>query len=181
MNTFIALLRAINVGGHRKIRMDDLSEMFTSLGYENIKTYIQSGNVIFSSPERDVKKLAESVETEIETGFGHDVPVMIRTQKQFEKLINRNPFEGRDKDPFRLYVTFFKETPPDTKQNELKNLSSDTEIFDFVEGELFSLINKKTGKKEMFSNNFVEKVCGTPGTSRNWNSVNKILDLMNEI
>lgn len=181
MTTYIALLRAINVGGHRKIKMKDLRGMFNSMGFKNVKTYIQSGNVIFSTSETDMEKLAGFIETEIESRFGHDVPVMIRTQRQFEKLILRNPFEGREKDPFRLYVTFFRETPPDEKQNELMDLSSDTEIFEFTDGELFSLINKKSGKKEMFSNNFVEKVCGISGTSRNWNSVNKILDLVNEI
>lgn len=177
MKRFIALLRAINVGGYRKIKMQDLRDMFEKMGFENVQTYIQSGNVIFDSDETNHKKLSQSIKDQIKSDFGHDVPVMIRTRNNFKHLINNNPFDAQDEDPFQLYVTFFLETPSKEKQQELKNLSTDIEKYEFYNGELFSLINKKTNQKPNFSNNYVEKIIEIPGTGRNWRSVNKIFEM----
>lgn len=177
MITYIALLRAINVGGYRKIKMADLRNMFEKLGFKNVQTYIQSGNVIFDSDEEDSDKLSQSIEEKIKSDFGHDVPVMIRTRDKLKNLINDNPFEGQDEDPFMLYVTFFLETPPQEKQQEMTSLSSEIERFEFLNGELFSLIDKKTDQKTNFSNGYVEKIIGIPGTGRNWRSVNKIFEM----
>lgn len=108
MNSYIALLRAINVGGYRKIKMESLRGMFDSAGFNDVTTYIQSGNVIFSSPESVPGTLAETIETEIKNTFGHDVDVIIRTQEHFKSLIRKNPFRDKDRSPFKFYVTFFK-------------------------------------------------------------------------
>lgn len=177
MTTFIALLRAINVGGYRKIKMKNLRSMFETMGFENVRTYIQSGNVIFDSEENDSELLSESITKQIKSDFGHDVPVMIRTRDELKNLIDKNPFDGQNEDPIRLYVTFFLEIPTAEKQEELTSLSSDIEKFDFVNGDLFSLIDKKTDQKVNFSNSYVEKIIGIPGTGRNWRSVNKIFDM----
>lgn len=179
MKKYIALLRAINVGGHRKIKIQDLRDMFETMGFDHVQTYIQSGNVIFDSDENDPKKLSQSIEEQIKSDFDHEVPVMIRTHGQFKNIIDQNPFDGQSDDCFKLYITFFLETPSNEKQQELKDLSNDIEIFDFVNGELFSLIDKKTDQKVNFSNNFVEKIAGIPGTVRNWKSVNKIFEMAN--
>ncbi len=177
MEKYIAFLRAINVGGYRKIKMQNLRDMFEAMGFEHVETYIQSGNVIFDSDETDPTVLSQSIEQQIESEFGHDVPVMVRTREQLENLIKNNPFDGQEDKRFKLYVTFFLETLPKEKQQELKSLSSDIEKFDFVNGELFSLIDKTTDQKTNFSNNFVEKMIGIPGTGRNWRSVNKIYEM----
>lgn len=180
MNRYIAFLRAINVGGYRKIKMDDLRNMFESMGCENVQTYIQSGNVVFDSDESDSTLLSQSIEKEIESEFGHDVPVMIRTPNDLKKLISENPFDSKNKDPFKLYVFFFLQAPPLEKQQKLKELSSDIEKFDFVDGDLFSLIDKSTDQKVNFSNSFVEKLFGIPGTNRNWKTVNKMLEMASD-
>lgn len=177
MKTYIALLRAINVGGHRKIKMADLRNMFESMGFEEVKTYIQSGNVVFKSTLNDTEKLADSIEKEIEKVFGHDVTVMIRTPDDFEALLKKNPFDGMDEDPYRLYITFFRKRISAEIQLKLTEKSNEFEKFEFMNGELFSLINKKSGQKVMFSNQFVEKSTGFPATIRNRNSVTKILAL----
>lgn len=177
MHTYIALLRAINVGGYRKIKMQDLRNMFKKMGFKNVQTYIQSGNVIFDSDSNDSQTLSQSIKEQIHSDFGHDVPVMIRTSEDLKHLINNNPFDGQNEDPFRLYVTFFLETPPKEKQQELTSMSSDIEQFEFLNGELFSLIDKETDQKTNFSNNYVEKIIGIPGTGRNWRSVNKIFEM----
>lgn len=180
MKRYIALLRAINVGGYRKIKMQDLREMFEKMGFKNVQTYIQSGNVIFDSDESDPKLLGQSIEEKIHSDFGHQVPVMIRTRERLKNLIHSNPFDGQDEDPFMLYVTFFLEIPAKEQQQELKALSSDIETFDFVNGDLFSLIDKTTEEKTNFSNNFVEKMIGIPGTGRSWRSVNKIYEMVSK-
>ena len=177
MKKYIALLRAINVGGHRKIKMADLREMFISMGFENVITYIQSGNVIFNASDTDSENFARSIEQQIKNTFGYDVSVIIRSANQLEELIRLNPFKDQDRSPFKIYITFFCEPPPDAKQQLLLDQSNETEIFRFVNGDLFSLINKKTGQKERFSNNFVEKIIGIPGTTRNRNSLEKIFKL----
>lgn len=177
MNTYIAFLRAINVGGYRKIKMKDLREMLEKMGLKNVRTYIQSGNVVFDSDESDPKILETSIEQQILSDFGHDVPVMIRTDKQLQELIDKNPFEAKEVDPFKLYVTFFLETPPQKKQEELISLTSDIEKFTFLNGDLFALIDKKTIKKVNFSNAYIERIIGIPGTNRNWKTVNKMVEM----
>lgn len=177
MNRYIAFLRAINVGGYRKIKMQDLREMFENMGFGNVQTYIQSGNVLFDTDESDPTALTHSITKKIESEFGHEVPVMIRTPKHLNKLINKNPFHDKHEDPFKLYVTFFLGSPSPEKQQDIRDLSSDIEKFDFVDGDLLSLIDKKTDQKVNFSNNYVEKVIGIPGTGRNWRTVNKMLKM----
>lgn len=167
MTKYIALLRAINVGGYRKIKMENLREMFGNMGFKNVQTYIQSGNVIFDSDVKDVRSLSLSIENEIKHKFGHDVPVVIRTRDELSSLIIKNPFDGENEDPFRLYITFFLDTPAKQKQSELQELSTSVETFEFVNGDLFSLVNKKTDQKVLFSNSFIEKTIGIPCTGRN--------------
>lgn len=151
--------------------------MFVKMGFESVLTYIQSGNVIFDADENDPKSIGKSIEEQIQSEFGHDVPVMIRTREELKNLIDQNPFDSREEDPFMLYVTFFLENPPEEKQEKLKALSSDIEQFEFLDGDLFSLIDKKTDLKIKFSNNYIEKIIGVPATGRNWRSVNKIYEM----
>jgi uncharacterized protein (DUF1697 family) len=181
MTTYIALLRAINVGGHRKIKMEDLRKMFDSMGFENVKTYIQSGNVVFSSPETDSAEVAGVIESAILNHFGHVVDVIIRTPEHFKSLTENNPFRNEMAPPFMLYVTFFKNSLSKDIQQKFISISSKMEKYKFTNGELFSLINKKSGQKELFSNNYVEKIAGVSGTTRNWNSVIKITALGSEL
>jgi uncharacterized protein (DUF1697 family) len=181
MNSYAALLRAINVGGRRKILMTDLRELLTRMGLIGVTTYIQSGNVVFTSHISDAEELGLYIEESLKTGFGHDVAVMIRTREQLEKLVGNNPFETQLRNPYMLYVTFFREFPSPALQKKIEMLSNEYEVYNFVNGELFSLIDKKTDKKVHFSNNFVEKTAGVQGTTRNWNSVIKILDLSRKL
>ena len=97
MEKYIALLRGINVGGHRKIKMDSLKESLTTYGFENVQTYIQSGNVIFQSDIASKTRLSDEISRLIKKDFGHEVPVVIRTPREISHLLNRFPFgDGRD-------------------------------------------------------------------------------------
>lgn len=178
---YIALLRAINVGGYRKIKMADLRAMFSSMGFKNVTTYIQSGNVVFNSDLSQPEQLSQSIEEQIQKSFGHEVVVIIRTLQQLEELLDKNPFKGQNNDPYKLYVTFFQTKPSSKIQNLIRNLSNSIENYQFYNGELFSLIDKKTDQKVLFSNNYIEKKASISGTTRNWKSVGKILHLAKKL
>lgn len=160
--------------------MKDLREMFINMGYGPVRTYIQSGNVIFNSDKTDPAELGRLVENEVRNTFGHEVIVIIRTPKQLEYMIENNPFAGKNHEPYMLYVTFFQKEISPEKQLEISNLTNDTENYKFQKGELFSLIDKQTKQKVYFSNNYIENIAGQMGTTRNWKSVNKIFDLSKE-
>ncbi|MEX0905099.1 MAG: DUF1697 domain-containing protein [Balneolaceae bacterium] len=177
MIRYAALLRGINVGGYRKIKMNDLCDIFLTAGLKNITTYIQSGNVIFDSPETDTSRLKHEIETSLEKTAGFHATVLIRTIPELENIIYENPFEGRVTDRHKLYVTFFKVEPSPDKQQELLSYRNDVEEFTVRKRELYSLIDKKTSQKPLFSNNFIEKHFGMPATTRNWKTVNNILNL----
>lgn len=175
MNRYIALLRAINVGGYRKIKMDDLREMFSSMGFNNPETYIASGNVVFEAPEEVHERLAGRIKKQIDDTFGHDVPVVIRTAGEMEAVLDRVPFES--KEGWRLYITFLPSAPSSDISVELESLSSGIEKFRVLKREVFSFVNKKTSKKPNFSNNFIEKHFDMQGTTRNLRTVRKIQEL----
>lgn len=177
MIRYIALLRGINVGGHRKIKMADLREIFISAGFTNVTTYIQSGNIIFDSSETNTELLAQTIEQAVENNAGFHSSVLLRTISDLEKLVLENPFEGRQTEGHKLYITFFEAEPPPGKQQELLSYGSEREEFTVRKRELYSLINKGIPGKPIFSNSFIEKHFEMPATTRNWRSVNKILGI----
>src|SRR6187399_408069 len=105
MQTYIALLRGINVSGHKKIKMPDLKAMFEALGFTNVHTYIQSGNVVFES--KSATGLESKISAKILEQFGFEVSVICRTAKEMEQVITRNPYAGMvGFEAEKLYVTF---------------------------------------------------------------------------
>lgn len=105
MKKYISMLRGINVSGQKKIKMNELRTLYESLGFRPVKTYIQSGNVIFKSPASDTSELVSNIETKIKQTFGFSVSVIIRTASEFQHVINNNPFYGarKDRSPCDLY------------------------------------------------------------------------------
>lgn len=109
MTTYIALLRGINVGGNKIIKMLDLKAMFQALGFANVRTYIQSGNVVFESDEGSVSLLSGVIERQIHEVFGFEVSVIIRTLAEMENVIANDPFQLSEPEEFkRWYVTFYQ-------------------------------------------------------------------------
>lgn len=175
MNIRIAILRGINVGGKRKILMADLKSMCEKLGLKNVKTYIQSGNLIFNS-DRQNSELENDLEKAITEKFGFDVPVIVRTEKELEASINNNPFFDKDADIKQLHLTFLKEKP--SKENIDKTLTYN------YEPDKFKIDDKDTfifcaGKyhKSKLTNNFFEKQLKVGATTRNWKTVLKLSEL----
>src|SRR5204862_6249644 len=111
MPVIISMLRGVNVGGHNLIKMDALRALYESLGLQDPQTYVQSGNVIFKTKERDLARLARQIENEIERRFGFRPGVILRTSSDLRDVIKKNPFAHRDLDPSKLLVTFLATDP----------------------------------------------------------------------
>lgn len=175
METYIALLRGINVGGHRKIKMDDLKERFRDLGFKNVTTYIQSGNVIFDASESKRTALSRVIMQKIEDTFGHDVPVIIRSPAELEHTLREFPFE--EQEGWMGYICFLSGEPNPEQAKRLESMSSEIEKFAVKNIAVCVFVDKVTQEKPLFSNNFIEKELGIHATSRNLRTVRKILEL----
>src|SRR5438552_19199303 len=109
MTKYIAFLRGINVSGQKLIKMEDLSRMFAEFGFHNVKTYIQSGNVIFETAEPNPDTLTEKIEQGLHESLGYEVTVILRTFLEVEDLVKRDPFKGTKADGnAKMYVTFLR-------------------------------------------------------------------------
>src|SRR5579864_3521165 len=109
MTIYISMLRGINVSGQKKVRMEELKKLYESLGFERVRTYIQSGNVVFEHPGADVSDLTGRIERAIEGRFGIEVPVILRTRDELRTVIGNLPFTG--KDDAKVHVTFLSANP----------------------------------------------------------------------
>jgi uncharacterized protein (DUF1697 family) len=180
MNTFISMLRGINVSGQKKIRMAELRDLYVSLNLVNVETYLQSGNVVFDSTEGDASKLAELIETQIETSFGYAVPVFIRDANDFQRIIDRNPFlNERNEDPAKLYVTFLYNAPSESKLSDLAIPNGEAAEFSIGDKEAFLLCPNGYGRTKL-SNSFFERKLDMPATTRNWKTVNALYRVASE-
>jgi len=176
---YIAFLRGINVGGQKIIKMEDLKKMFISFGMGKVKTYIQSGNIIFESSDSDIVKLTLKIEKKLGLELGYEVTVILRTLTEVESILKQNPFKtikpGEDE---KLYVTFMYEEPKLKPKLPLFSTKEDVEVFQIKKLDAFSISRKKNGSFG-FPNAVIEKTLKVAATTRNWSTVNKIVDLAN--
>lgn len=175
MSKKIAILRGINVGGKRKILMTDLKKLCENLAFKHVKTYIQSGNIIFNSDE-PIPVLAKNLEEAIQAQFGFDVPVIIITQNELETTINNNPFIGKDAAINQLHVTFLKEEPTNTAVTKALTYNYPPDEFKITGKTVFIFCIDKYHKSKL-SNNFFEKQLAVKATTRNWKTVMKLLEI----
>jgi len=179
MNTFISMLRGINLGGHKMIRMAELKSLYEALDLVNVKTYVQSGNVVFDSPERDASKLASLIEAQIERSFGHAVSILIRSPNDFQRIVDTNPFlHGRNEDPAKLHVTFLYSSPSKSQLSNLGVPKGEADEFFVGNQEIFLFCPNGYGRTKL-PNNFFEKKLDTPATTRNWKTVTALHQMAN--
>ena len=179
MATYVALLRAINLGAVNKISMPALRTMFEDLGHKDVRTYVQSGNVVFDAPRTTPKKLARQIEEGVSTTFGHDISVIIRNGSGLERVATGNPFAAEGVPAMSLHVIFLAERAP---ASAIKSLDPDKWIPDKFEvrgSEIYLFLPNGMGKSKM-SIAFFEKKLGIPSTARNWNTVNKLREMVEE-
>ena len=175
MTTYIAFLRGINVSGQKIIKMVELKKMFETIGFKNVRTYIQSGNVVFESASSNSEIICKNTENGLQASLGYKVTVILRTTKEIEDIIKNNPFKTEIKnEDFKLYVTMLSGSPEKAKIKELESIDSTGDEFICKCREIYILC-KKGYSDTIFSNNFIEKKLGVRATSRNWNTMNKIL------
>lgn len=175
MTTYIALLRGINVGGNKIIKMQDLKIMFQSMGYHNVRTYIQSGNVLFESIEESEAQLSEVIESHIMQTFGFEVSVIIRTLAELELVIANNPFQLSDPEDFkRWYVTFLSMEPSTEALDKLRTYEDGVDKLRFIGREMYVLYEVSVSQSALSKVSF-DKILGMSVTARNWNTVNKLI------
>ncbi len=173
----IALLRGINVGGNRKILMKDLKTLMEKCGFRSVKTYIQSGNVIFENSENiSNKKIGQLIKNAILDAFGHDVPTIVIDAKEIEIVKNENPFLLRDVDISSLHVTFLHDTPEQEHVSQLNQFEFGDDKFSIASNCIYLLCQKPYHKSKL-SNNLFEKKLNVGATTRNWKTVLKLLEL----
>lgn len=178
--TYVAFLRGINVGAHNRMKMAALRRMFAELGFENVTTYIQSGNVIFESTATDTDVLRETIEKEIERTFGYDVTVMIRTRDELQDIVGSNPFAPADGDEnSKRYVTFLREAPSEEQTETLLSAQNDAETFAVSGSVVYTQIRTDKHKRGRFID--VGKQLGIPATRRNWQVVTKVFELATSV
>lgn len=175
MTRYIALLRGINVGGHRKLKMADLRVMLSDMGLENVQTYIQSGNVVFEAPENDTDDLSQRIKRQIEKTFGYEVPVIICTVSNLKSILANIPF--KKKKGWKRYITFLSHQPDKAQQEKLETRSSNIELFRVGDGVVYAHVDKQTDEKPLFSGSFIQKQLNIPATNRNLRTVTKLLKL----
>ena len=174
MNTYISMLRGINVSGHNKIKMEELKNLYETLGFSNVQTYIQSGNVVFKSSDTNISKLINKIEQKIKKSFSFYVPVLIRTKNDLQKLIANNPFTKKDSS--KLYITFLSDTPIQSAVDEITKIKDISEEFIISGKEIYLFYPNGYGKSKL-TNNYFERKLKLSATTRNWKTVNKLLEL----
>lgn len=174
--TGIALLRGINVGGKNKLPMKNLVVLFQDAGCNNVRTYIQSGNVLFEASARVLGRLPNTIKGAIKRNFGYDVPVVIRSATQLAEIVRKNPFVKRGEDEARLHVMFLADKPPPALFKQLDPHRSDPDEF-VVRGADIYLCLPNGAAKTKLTNAYFDSKLKTVSTGRNWRTVNKLLAL----
>jgi uncharacterized protein (DUF1697 family) len=176
MKKYIALLRGINVSGQKKIKMTELKSLFEKLNFQNVETYIQSGNIIFSSKENSVKTLERKINAGIKNKFGFEVHTFVITSKEIRDVLINNPFVKKNKDTERLYVTFLSEQPLKEKIQNLNSSDFSPEEYQIVGNIIYLHLPNGAGKAKL-NNNFFENKLKVNSTTRNWKTINTLSEL----
>ena len=173
MPRYFALLRGINVGGHR-VKMDRLRELVEVLGFQQIETFIASGNVIFSSTSRDVHAMEERIARHLKEALGYGVPTFIRSQSELESIATFEPSEPAPTDQ-SVYVIFLPEAADVELRRSLDNLRSDTDRFEFAGREAYWLIRGKLSESPLFGVDLTKVTGRAPTTMRNMTTVRRLV------
>lgn len=180
MNTYIALLRGINVSGQKKIKMAELKAMFENIGFTSVVTYIQSGNVIFSSEDKDIKQIELSIYNAIKSDFNFEVPVLVITNQLLKKIHENNPYFHRIENgeilANKMYFTMLKDMSSSETINTLNTSTYAPEEFVITKEVVYFHAINGYGKTKL-NNNFFEKKLKCRATTRNLKTVQKLLEL----
>lgn len=170
----LSLLRGINVGGHKKVKMSDVAQLYGSLGFTDVRTYVQSGNVVFSTQHEDATRVAKQIEKGLKDALGLNVTVFVRTTSELTDVVEQNPFKKNE--PIRVHVTFLSTQPHDVPTDRIEAAKADGELLSVHNREVYLFLPDGQGKTKL-SNSFFEKVLNVRATTRNWNTVTALLNM----
>jgi uncharacterized protein (DUF1697 family) len=173
---FVALLRAINLGKVNRVPMGDLRTVLTDAGFTDVRTHLQSGNVVLASTKRSPGAVERAVEELVEREFGVQTSVMVRTGSAMKKIAAGNPFAKRGADPRQLFVAFLKQAPTAAATRALGGRAFGDDDFAVRGSEIFLRYPRGVAGSTMSTPVF-EKTLGSPGTVRTWNVVTRVAEL----
>lgn len=179
-NSYIAILRGINVSARNMIKMSALTQSFENMGFEQVKTYIQSGNVIFTSKSDDLNQLARHIEEQIRKDFNAQVPVIILENHFLMEVQEKNPFLTRKNiDLTKLHITFLSEEPQLDNVAKIDAVRYVPDEF-IIAGKVIYLYCPGGYGTTKLNNGFFEHKLKVTATTRNWNTVNKLVELIRD-
>jgi uncharacterized protein (DUF1697 family) len=179
MIKYVAFLRAINVGGRKVIKMETLRGVFESLGLSNVVTYLQSGNVAFDSRIKNQESLKSKVEKGLKESLGHEVTVVLLSHSDLAAIVKRDPFNGiKSSKDVMLFVAFFTSQPTSSPKLPFALPKENLEVIAAQDRAVCIVARRKENGWFGFPNNFIEKQFGVSGTTRNWNTVKRIVEAL---
>lgn len=174
MAVHIALLRGINVGGHKIVPMKELAALFEGLGYDGVRTYVQSGNVVFRADSGDAEIHTRKIMAAIESKFGFSADVMLRTGAEMRSVIERLPFTNEEApDPAKLLIIFLDRAPSPDEIAKAREAETGKEVLRYDGAELYIYFPDGQGRSKLSLEKIFRRL-GVTGTGRNWNSVTKL-------
>lgn len=175
MSARIALFRGINVGGRNSLPMKALCTILESLGCSQVKTYIQSGNVVFRHASNDDEKLSRDIGAAIENEFGFLPKVLILTATELQRAVDNNPFADATSEPKTLHLGFLAKQATNADLESIESLKSASETFVLADRVFYLHAPDGIGRSKLAAR--VEKLLGVATTGRNWRTVSKILEM----
>lgn len=177
MPVYISLLRGINVGGSKQIRMAELKTLYESLGFGGTQTLLQSGNVVFQSETPDPDQIANSIEAGIEQRFGFQSRIILRTRDQWQEILQRHPFSiDQLAEPSKILVMFLRDAPAIEAVEMLMQAHTGPEVIYPGGHELYIYYPEGMGRSKL-DHALIERKLKVIATGRNWNTVTKLLTL----
>lgn len=178
---YVSILRGINVSAQKIIKMAELKFLYEEHGFQNVVTYIQSGNVIFDANDKDKSKLKKNIENFIEDKYKFHVPVEIRSHREISNVIKHCPFDSVNlaESGTKILVTFLASKPPRAKMDDLLKHVIEPEKLVIKDTEIYLFCPNGYGKSKL-SNTFIEQKLGISATTRNWKSVHKLEELSSD-
>ena len=174
---YVALLRGINLGGNNMIRMADLKAEFEKLGFKNVVSYINSGNIAFDAPKSSEKKLSDKIEKAVEAMIGRNIDVMVRDQPSICEVVKNDPFKGKYESHKEMHVLFIKDEMPAEKKKLLLEQQTDDERIKVDGREIYCHLKQGVAQSALMGKNFVDKKLKVSTTARNWRTVQKLAEL----
>ena len=175
MITYIALFRGINVGGNNSLPMKELVAILEALGLQKVKTYIQSGNAVFQTNEKDLSQISRKITAEIKNRRGFEPYILILGLEDLKRSIEENPFPEAESNPSNLHLGFLASRPAPPDLEKLSLLKKENERFQLTDRVFYLHAPEGVGRSKLAAS--AEKLLGVPMTDRNWRTVCKIMEM----